>query len=184
MTIGTVRPVREILAATDFSDASDIAVRVAHAHARAVGARLHVFHVTWPDEPGVARLLGDTIDELGETVPAVAALYSGDAASEIVRYATAHDVGLIVVGTHGRTGFSRLLLGSVAERVARTAPYPVLVVPAEWRIEGDDRDPAPTVQRCVVCAQESAELICELCRAHIRGEALVAKRREEHGAHC
>ena len=50
----------------------------------------------------------------------------GDAASEIVRYAGEHGYDLIVVGTHGRRGFRRLVLGSVAELVVRTAEVPVL----------------------------------------------------------
>jgi nucleotide-binding universal stress UspA family protein len=47
---------------------------------------------------------------------------------EIVRYAKVHDVDLIVIGSHGRRGLSHLLLGSVAERVVRTAGCPVLTV--------------------------------------------------------
>jgi nucleotide-binding universal stress UspA family protein len=50
----------------------------------------------------------------------------GDPASEIVRWANDHGCDLIVVGTHGRRGFQRFLLGSVAERVVRTADVPVL----------------------------------------------------------
>jgi len=46
----------------------------------------------------------------------------------IEEYAAAHDADLVVVGTHGRTGVERVLLGSVAERVLRTATRPVLVV--------------------------------------------------------
>ena len=47
-------------------------------------------------------------------------------AEEIVKYATAHNVDLIVMGTHGRGAIAQLLVGSVAERVVRTAPCPVL----------------------------------------------------------
>ncbi len=47
---------------------------------------------------------------------------------EIVRYATEHQVDLIVLGTHGRGPLGHMLLGSVAERVVRTAPCPVLTV--------------------------------------------------------
>jgi len=53
----------------------------------------------------------------------------GDAAHEIVEYASAHDVDLIAVTTHGRTGFKRLALGSVAEMVIRHSRVPVLVLP-------------------------------------------------------
>ncbi|MDB4970207.1 MAG: UspA domain protein [Myxococcales bacterium] len=53
---------------------------------------------------------------------------AGAPAAEIVRYASAHDFGLIVVGSHGRRGFRRFVLGSVAEMVVRTADRPVLTV--------------------------------------------------------
>ena len=52
----------------------------------------------------------------------------GTPAEEIVRYADARDVDLIIMGTHGRSGVAHLLLGSVAEQVVRTAPCPVLLV--------------------------------------------------------
>ncbi|MEZ6094353.1 MAG: universal stress protein [Pirellulaceae bacterium] len=52
----------------------------------------------------------------------------GDPGSEITRFAKENDAGLIVISSHGRTGVSRLLLGSVAERVVRLAPCPVLVL--------------------------------------------------------
>lgn len=52
----------------------------------------------------------------------------GQASDAIVDYAASNDVDRIVVGSHGRTGFSRVLLGSVAERIARQAPVPVTIV--------------------------------------------------------
>jgi hypothetical protein len=52
----------------------------------------------------------------------------GTPAWAIIEYAEAHDIDLIVMGTHGRGGMSHLLMGSVAERVVRTAPCPVLTV--------------------------------------------------------
>jgi K+-sensing histidine kinase KdpD len=113
----------------------------------------------------------------------------GDPAEEILRYAGRQPIDLIVVGTHGRTGVSRVLLGSVAERVARGARCPVLVVPAPPRSAApapsaaalDDEEaeqPAPA-RPCLVCATPTHDLICGPCRAHIRGEALERKRREE-----
>src|SRR5690606_28823260 len=54
---------------------------------------------------------------------------NGDAAKEIVEYAETHDVDLIALTTHGRTGFKRLALGSVAEAVIRHSRVPVLVLP-------------------------------------------------------
>ncbi|MFC6764298.1 universal stress protein, partial [Natrinema soli] len=52
----------------------------------------------------------------------------GQPADAIVDHATENEIDLIVVGSHGRTGFSRVLLGSVAERIARQAPVPVTIV--------------------------------------------------------
>ena len=52
----------------------------------------------------------------------------GSAAPEIVRFATDRDIDMIVVGTHGRGGLAHVLLGSVAEKVVRKAPCPVLTV--------------------------------------------------------
>ena len=55
-------------------------------------------------------------------------LYEGMPADAIIRAARAKRAGMIVMGTHGRTGLTRLLMGSVAERVIGTAPCPVLTV--------------------------------------------------------
>jgi nucleotide-binding universal stress UspA family protein len=55
---------------------------------------------------------------------------TGDPAVELMRYAAAQHVQLIIIGTHGRRGVTRFLMGSVAERVLREAPCAVLVVPA------------------------------------------------------
>ncbi len=66
---------------------------------------------------------------MGPDVPVTVAGTGGDPAEEILGYAQRHPIDLIVVGTQGRTGVSRVLLGSVAERVVRGARCPVLVVP-------------------------------------------------------
>ncbi len=54
---------------------------------------------------------------------------------EIIKFAQANDVSLIVMSTHGRTGAKHFLLGSVAERVVRRSPCPVMVVPADVRVQ-------------------------------------------------
>ncbi len=61
-------------------------------------------------------------------MPARGLLWGGEPAREIVRAAEDEQVDLIVMGTYGRSGLSRLLLGSVADRVVRTAPCPVVTV--------------------------------------------------------
>jgi len=174
------KDIREILVATDFSDISDAAVRVAHAYARAFGARLHVFHVTWPDELGLTALFAALVAELGTLVPLVMASQRGDAADEIVRYAKGHGIHLIVLGTHGRTGVSRVLMGSVAERVIRTAPCPVLTVPPVGGGEEDARVLPPAVHHCVSCNTTSHDFLCESCRARLRAQAVYVEGGSEH----
>jgi nucleotide-binding universal stress UspA family protein len=170
----------EIVVATDFSPASEPALRVALDYARRLGARLHIIHVRWPGaDPGPDGRLEALASSAG--VPVTTTALAGTPASQIVEYARAHDATLIVIGTHGRTGVSRALIGSVAERVVRTAPCPVLVVPGDARpasrVESDGTTPAP--HRCIVCGQASADLVCEPCRARIRGEAVRHKQAEE-----
>jgi nucleotide-binding universal stress UspA family protein len=175
--------VRDILVATDFSEAADIAVRVAHAYARAFGARLHVFHVSWPDEHGLTKLFADLVTELGSSVPVLVASQRGDAADEIVRYAKGQNIHLIVLGTHGRTGMSRVLMGSVAERVIRTAPCPVLTVPPAFVGAQEAWVLPPTSYHCVSCNTLSRDLLCEPCRARLRGQAVYGEREGERAPH-
>jgi nucleotide-binding universal stress UspA family protein len=183
MTIPIPAPVREVLFATDFSPSSEVAGSVAAGYAWALGARLHVLHVVQPprmakDVPG----LTDLAARLGKSCPAVAVVASGTPAVEIVRYAARQGIDLIVVGTHGRTGVTRALLGSVAEKVSRTASCPVLTVPPGARRAAGTRGHAEVIgtedtgiERCLVCAARSEELICDACRARIRGEAVDRK---------
>jgi len=175
--------VRQILFATDFSACSENAVRIAHDYARQFGARLHLYHVGWPaTDPVAPPFLKKLADDLGKDVPVVTAIESGIPAAELItKYAERNRVDLIVLGTHGRTGFSRALIGSVAERVVRTARCPVLTVSCRVR-EAAVPEPVDVVEerrRCLVCAKASDDLICETCRVHIRGEAIDRKQREE-----
>ncbi len=68
--------------------------------------------------------LGERLEKLGY----LKAVRYGNPAEEICQYAIRNKIDLVVIGTHGRTGLKRLLLGSVAERVVRAAPCPVLTV--------------------------------------------------------
>jgi nucleotide-binding universal stress UspA family protein len=80
------------------------------------------------DEEGRKAL--KTIEEIAEKegVPCETEIAEGVPAEDIIRFAEDKKVDLVVMGTAGRTGLDRLLLGSVAEKVIRTAPCPVLVV--------------------------------------------------------
>jgi nucleotide-binding universal stress UspA family protein len=170
-----------ILVATDFSDEAEAAVRVAIDYARRLGAHLDILHVYAAGEIGVTTLLADAAAPASPDVPVTVASTGGDPAEEILRYAARQPIDLIVVGTHGRTGVSRLLLGSVAERVLRGAHCPVLAVPArlEPPVHEAESELVATLRPCLVCATPSSDLVCAACRARIRGEALGRKQREE-----
>lgn len=96
--------VREILLATDFSDLADEAVRVGRDYAQRFGARVHLFHTFWSGEYGVTELFARAREALGSGTTVVIASSAGDPAEEIVRYATAHDIDLIVLGTQAGRG--------------------------------------------------------------------------------
>jgi universal stress protein A len=136
---------KKILVPTDFSDCSAEALEYATALARESGGTLLIVHAAEPlvpfggDEMYYGLLEADyheiqrLLNELQPTDPAVTfqrRLLRGntEAAKKIVNYAKAENVDLIVMGTHGRTGLKRLLLGSVAEAVVRHAPCPVTLV--------------------------------------------------------
>jgi nucleotide-binding universal stress UspA family protein len=160
--------VREILFPTDFSTVSRHAATTAGDIARHFGARVHVLHVSRPGEERAGMLEGAVAD-LGPRVHAITRPAVGSPARTIVQYAAQAKIDLIVMGTHGRTGFSHALLGSVTEAVVRLARCRVLTVPG-----GVAAAPvAAEIERCVVCALPSPDLICEPCRDTIRGEALV-----------
>jgi nucleotide-binding universal stress UspA family protein len=145
-----------ILVPTDGSDpATDAAVH-GFEHAERDGAAVHILCVVETDSRvpvdtavGIGDLAtfdravrsaleaeGATITEaLADRAAAmgletVTAVRSGHARDTIVDYATECDIDLIVMGTHGRSGIERLLLGSVTEQVLRASPVPVLVVRA------------------------------------------------------
>jgi universal stress protein A len=133
----------KILFATDFSPTSDTALEVATSLARSSGATLIVAHVNTPLPPyggeGMMVPLTELDAERGReelngvkvpdaSVPVQRELLLGNPAPEIVNLADKEKADLIVIGSHGRTGLSRLLMGSVAEAVVRLANCPVLTV--------------------------------------------------------
>lgn len=138
----------KVLFPTDFSITSESALRLATALAREAGARLVIVHVKHDDIPPPSDAgpieIPQGSDEIAltrmlhEFVPADNAvacehhLLSGDPAEEILRYAERQRVDLIVMATHGRTGLSRMLMGSVAEEIVRRAACPVLTVKQPW----------------------------------------------------
>jgi nucleotide-binding universal stress UspA family protein len=137
---------KTILVATDFSDASTLALEYARVLAQRFGAGLRVLHVVETPHPMgselyvpeivtvAERAVDDAQQQLAATMSAISGddvigqVLVGQAPKKIVEYANDHGVDLIVMGTHGRGGLAHFLMGSVAERVVRTAPCPVLTV--------------------------------------------------------
>jgi nucleotide-binding universal stress UspA family protein len=132
-------PIQTILHPTDFSERSGYALRLACSLARDWGARLillHVMPVPLVQEKRLYREeMAGELDRLGvpdAQVQVERRLEEGDAAIQILRIAQETGCDLIVLGTHGRTGLGRLLMGSVAEQVLRRASCPVLTVKAPF----------------------------------------------------
>lgn len=153
-------PIKSILVPTDFSESSAEALRLACALARDYEAKIVLLHVAPP--PIVGGTLAVPVDpryyrealdeELAKVEPAELRgrverhLREGDAASEVLRMAEEKHCDLIVMGSHGRKLIGRLLLGSVAEMVMRSAPCPVLIA------RGPLREAAATEADAVVAA--------------------------------
>src|SRR4051794_12348853 len=116
--------VKRLLYPTDFSSYSNQAYLHAVALAENYNAGLIVLSVYTPDPAGGLdrdqwRTQLEQIRPVDNRIPVRHVFLEGDPAAEIVRYARDAAVDLIVMGTHGRTGVERLLMGSVAEQVLR-----------------------------------------------------------------
>ena len=143
--------IRNILVATDFGEAADSALSYGKELAGRFGATLHLlnvvenFYVTTfgaetfaafvPDmqrelENAAHKRLDEALIDSDGSGPATKAVVmtSGSAAYAIVDYASEHGIDLIIMGTHGRGVLAHLMMGSVAERVVRISPCPVLTV--------------------------------------------------------
>jgi nucleotide-binding universal stress UspA family protein len=128
--------IQKILYPTDFSSYSNQAYFHAIALAQNHGASLTVLFVYSPDRgrgdvDADRRYWREQLEQIRPTDPRIPVRHvflEGDPATEIVRYGRDAGIDLIVMGTHGRTGLERLLLGSVAEKVLRDASCSVLVV--------------------------------------------------------
>jgi nucleotide-binding universal stress UspA family protein len=143
---------QHILVPTDFSQASELAVHAAAIVARQNGARVTLLHVLGlpmlydedleqarPEARELEAAVHDHLDRVVEKLlgdlPDVktALLRDRSPAEAICQWALEQDVDLIVVATHGRTGLTHFLIGSVAERVVRHAPCPVLTMRSRAR---------------------------------------------------
>lgn len=144
--------INKILHPTDFSANSNHALKYACAFANHFGAELYLIHViadlamlTLPPVDGylpegyfqdarrrgqeeLAKLPGQ--DLIGKA-PVIRDVLEGAPFTEIIRYAHEHGIDIIVMGTHGYSGLTHMLMGSIAEKVVRKAPCPVLTVQPE-----------------------------------------------------
>jgi nucleotide-binding universal stress UspA family protein len=139
---------KQILVPVDFSDPSQKALRYAVSFAKQFHASLYCLHITEipyaTGEMGINSVMENYTEqlreqrqaqmeellrkEIPETIPSKSEIIPGTPYHEIVRVADENNIDLIVVSTHGKSGLSRILLGSTVERVVRHAPCPVLVV--------------------------------------------------------
>jgi universal stress protein A len=208
-----VLEIKRILVPTDFSDCSRTAIVYATALATIYQAKIFLLHVIEtsvysldtslipPGDPfglreklvemtekEVALLKGRGFDVNGDCVIGLPAI-------EIVRAVQEKKADLVVMGTHGRTGLSHILLGSTAERVIQRAPCPVLTVKAEkkgaeeaWK-EGALEEKRRIVKEmvpqgakgtyCHLCGQSALDIICEACKIRVQTEAFDRKQRIE-----
>ncbi len=135
--------IKRILFPSDFSHTGDKALAMAESLARDSGAKIYIVHV---EEPPTAYgggemyygMLEPDLEQLKELLAKVKPkdpqleyehhMVTGEPADAIARFAADHDIDMIVMGTHGRTGLLRLMMGSVAEAVVRRAKCAVLTV--------------------------------------------------------
>ncbi len=144
--------INRLLVPIDFSEFSTQALRYGQELCETFGAELHLLHtlevhvsntpqfafgLALPDrfqestEQVIRRMNELAAGAWAENKKVVRETAHGSPTVEIVNYAKVHDIDIIVIGTHGRTGLSHVLMGSVAEYVVRQAPCPVLVVRTE-----------------------------------------------------
>ena len=150
--------ISHVLVPTDFSEGSAEALDYARLLCRTFGARLHLLHVLETtglvnviSANGYAAIIPDLFDDIVDSRRAqlealltsserrhkgvtTSVVVAGSPAREIVKYAAAQKIDLIVVGTHGRKGLPHFVLGSVAEAVVREAGCPVVTVRPEATI--------------------------------------------------
>src|SRR3989338_7905930 len=136
----------KILFPTDFSESAENASRYALSLAKKYGSKVYVIHVIEPFtyttefgldfsaqlkemEASARRLLDDVAASIKKTnLDVESALITGEPFVEIIKYARKEQVDLIVMATHGRSGIEHMLMGSVAEKVVRKSPCPVLTI--------------------------------------------------------
>jgi nucleotide-binding universal stress UspA family protein len=172
---------KNVLFATDFSEASQAALPYAAAIARRYDSQLYIAHIMSPASYIIPSLPGDpvTLDSIHEaaradvrqrmetvashlkTVPHHTYFREGDVWESLADLIQTHEIDLLVVGTHGRTGVEKLVLGSKAEEILRLAPCPVLTVGPKIAgrgkltpIESEGKEPVEISVRQIVYATD------------------------------
>jgi len=147
--------IKNILYPTDLSPAADGALPYVLGLAGRYGATVHALHVTLPAPYFMAgpegmpqafeaakvqsQLEFQRMDKMLAGVPHEIAIESGDIWSRVKEFIEQRKIDMIVIGTHGRTGVGRALLGSVAEEIFRQAPCPVLTVGPRTSVQAEQR---------------------------------------------
>lgn len=139
---------KRILCPVDFSEFNEAANEYASMLASSTGAEIIYLHSCLPDvlfgntelfdaKQKRRHLLNEMKDTYAPTVDGIEASYVvefGTPSEQIVSYADAHEIDMIVLGTHGRTGLRRVVMGSVAEAIVRQAECPVLAIKTESKV--------------------------------------------------
>ncbi len=133
--------IKRILCPIDFSDFNQAANEYASVLAKSTGASIVYLHVSLPDVSYGTYMYVDMeqqeaedkkrLEEIKPSIEGIEASYVvefGSPTDRIVEYAAENDIDLVVMGTHGRTGLRRVIMGSVAEAVVRKAECPVLAL--------------------------------------------------------
>jgi nucleotide-binding universal stress UspA family protein len=205
--------IKRILVPTDFSDCSQAAVEYAVFLAKDFQAQIFLLHVMEPPvygidfsliNPGVLpgmktqllKMVQEIVDRMREEeIEAVGDFVTGVPATEIIRAAKKQVADLIIMGTHGRTGFAHAMLGSTAERVIQRAHCPVLTIKAfkqaakpkeETKAVGAGASPAggetvgdKDTTFCHLCGKPSQDIVCEPCKVRVQEEAFDRKQKAE-----
>jgi len=140
---------KRILFPVDLSESSDKMIPYVQAVAKKFDSKIYILfaarvfeyyssiYVAYPSISsfeneviaGAEKRMYEFVDEhFGEFGNTQTVVVAGDAAEEIINYIEEHHIDLVIMGTHGRKGMDKILFGSVAERVLKTSPVPVMVV--------------------------------------------------------
>lgn len=196
--MGETRRQGTILVPVDGSEAGEGALPIAGMLARVTGGPLRLLHVAEIPRAVVVegevvayedqeqqRIRGEAEDYLERLdarvagLPVEHAVRFGDPTEEIVAEARSCGAALVTMSTRGRGAVGQLVMGSVAQAVARVAPCPVVMVAGPLPVAAEAPRPSTPARRCLACGGESPATFCPACEARIRGEALERKRGEE-----